>query len=234
MYLGAKESVELAKKYLEIKYPADSLVVAFPSAFATEEVTKILKDSNISSGAQNTYWADRGGYTGEVSASIYKELGCEYSLVGHAERRHLFHESNHDVRLKLESIIHIGLIPVLCVGETSEERKKSLTDEVLEAQIRSAYMDLEWPKTLTPIVAYEPVWAIGTGDSCSAAEAERVSALISGWTKELTGKEPVILYGGSVRGENIRGYLSEKNISGVLVGGSSTKIEAWKEIIDAK
>jgi triosephosphate isomerase len=231
MYLGAKDSTNLAKEYLNIEYPENCKVAVFPSAFAVPEIAKILKGSELELGAQNTYWADKGGYTGEISAVTYKEMGCTYALVGHAERRHIFHESNHDVRLKIEALLQLGITPVLCVGETGEERKKNQIEEVLEAQIRSAFMDLSWPEDITPIVAYEPVWAIGTGESCDAKEAERISDLISSWSEELIGQEPVILYGGSVRGENISGYLAEEHISGALVGGASAKAESWSELI---
>lgn len=231
MYLGAKDSADLAKEYIKIKYPKNCKVAIFPSAFAMQEVGKTLKNSGIELGAQNTFWADKGGYTGEISAVTYKELGCTHALVGHAERRHVFHETNHDVRLKMEALLQIGLTPVLCVGETGEERKKNQIEEVLEAQIRSAYMDVSWPEDIVPMIAYEPVWAIGTGESCDAKEAERISGLISGWVEELIGQAPVILYGGSVRGENINGYMSEEHISGALVGGASAKAETWSDLI---
>jgi triosephosphate isomerase len=227
MYLGVK----LAKNYTKLKYPKNADVAIFPSAIVFSDVVKEILKTDFSVGAQNIYWADKGGYTGEVAAATYYELGAKYSLVGHSERRHLFHESNHDVRLKIETLLQLGMTPVLCVGETAEEREKNLTEEVLESQIRSVYMDLIWPTGLDLIIAYEPVWAIGTGESCDPKEAEKNSTLISGWVEKLTGNKSVVLYGGSVRGENIGHYLEENHISGVLVGGASAKIETWSELV---
>ncbi|MFA6105355.1 MAG: triose-phosphate isomerase [Patescibacteria group bacterium] len=232
MYLNVEESVKLAKDYAKLKYPAKSVEVAvFPSSIAIESVKKILQKSKMFVGPQNTFWADKGGYTGEVSSTTYKEIGCTHALVGHAERRHIFKESNHDVRMKLDALLQLSLTPVLCVGETAEDRKKNETAEVLEAQIRAAFMDISWPENITPIIAYEPVWAVGTGESCEPGEAEKASEMISNWTEKLINKKPVILYGGSVRGENIGRYLERAHISGVLVGGASAKIETWSELV---
>jgi triosephosphate isomerase len=231
MYLGAEESVKLAKEYTKLKYPTKSEVVVFPSTVSISEVIKILKKKDFSVGPQNTYWADKGGYTGEVSSTEFKELGCNYALVGHAERRHIFHETNHDVRLKLDALLQLGITPVLCVGETDIEHKHDETQQVLEAQLRSAFMNCAWPKNIEPIIAYEPVWAIGTGESCEPKDAEKICSRISNWTEKLIGRKPVVIYGGSVRGENIATYLAEENISGVLVGGASAKIESWSELV---
>lgn len=231
MYLDLGESVELAKNY--VAHSNDKIVtVIFPTALAMGVVRNVVENSGISLGAQNTYWVDKGGYTGEISASMFKEAGCAYALVGHAERRHLFHETNHVVRQKLEFVLNQGLTPVICVGETLKERKAMETEEVLESQIRAAFMDLVWPENIELIIAYEPVWAIGTGESCDPEEAERISALISKWTEGLlTGRKPVILYGGSVREENVISYFEKPHISGALVGGASTKAESWNELL---
>lgn len=235
MYLDLGESVSLAEKFISGNYGENLSVAVFPSALAMTSVKEILKGSNISLGAQNTYWVDRGGYTGEVSSFMFKGAGCTYALVGHAERRHVFHETNHDVRQKIEGMLTASLTPVLCVGETGKERKAGQAEEVLEAQVRAAYMGLAWPEGSDPVIAYEPVWAIGTGESCDPKEAERISGLIYNWTKELIGGEvrPIILYGGSVRAENIVDYISNPHIQGVLVGGASTKEKSWEELVEA-
>ncbi len=230
MYLNPAETVDLARDYSKLSYPANSVVAVFPPTVSITEVIKIF-NNKFAVGPQNTYWAEKGGYTGESSAATFKQLGCTHALVGHAERRHIFHESNHDVRLKIEAMLQLGITPVLCMGETAEERKKLQTEEVLESQIRSAFMDIVWPEGMEAIVAYEPVWAVGTGESCDPNEAERVASLISNWTEKLLKRPPVVLYGGSVRGENIKHYLSMSHLSGVLVGGASTKIETWSELV---
>lgn len=230
MYLDLKESVQLAEDFVKIKYPKDSEVAVFPTALAFEEVVKVL-DGKAASGAQNIYWAEKGGYTGEVSAEMYKALGAKYVLIGHAERRHIFHETNSDVRQKIEAVLELGMTPVLCVGETGKERDESQTETVLETQLRAAFMDLSFKKDLDIIIAYEPVWAIGTGKSCEPAEAMRVAKLIKNWTKGLLGREPVVLYGGSVRSNNVKQYVVN-DFSGILVGGASAKIDSWRELIE--
>lgn len=231
MYLDVEESEKLAAEYERISYPKKSKVVVFPSSLVIEELVQKFKKTKVSFGAQNTYWADKGAYTGEVSAVMYQEIGCSYALVGHAERRHKFNETNEDVRLKLEELLKLKMTPVLCIGETAEERKNNKTEEVLDIQLRTALQGLKWPKEIELIIAYEPVWAIGTGESCAPAEAERVCALISDRTVKLLGSAPVILYGGSVAAENIRNYVDQLHIQGVLVGGASAKKESWSGLV---
>ncbi len=203
----------------------------FPSALALYPVGQVLQDVGISVGAQNTYWLEKGGYTGEVSAAMYKEAGCEYALVGHSERRHLFNETNHEVRQKVEAILAADLTPVICVGETEQERQDNKIEEAIEIQIRAALQNLVWPKERELIVAYEPVWAIGTGENCDPLEAERMHELIKKQIVALTGISPVILYGGSVKQENIAQYLKNPNISGALVGSASANFDSWMNII---
>lgn len=235
MYLDYDESNILANALAtEVKkFPAEIKMAIFPSALSMYNVSGPLKDARIGVGAQNVYWVDKGGYTGEVSASMYKEAGCEYALVGHSERRHVFGETNHDVRSKMEAVLAAGMTPVLCVGEKLEERKQGKAEEAAEVQLRAALEDLEWPKGRGLLVAYEPVWAIGTGEACDPDEAERMHQVIKGMLAGLKpGVEPVILYGGSVRPNNVSEYLKCADISGVLVGGASAKLESWLEIVN--
>ncbi|HLD60596.1 MAG TPA: triose-phosphate isomerase, partial [Patescibacteria group bacterium] len=176
----------------------------------------------------------------EISPTMYKEVGATYALIGHSERRHLFQETNHQVRQKLEAALDAGLTPVLCVGETMKERDEGQTEEVLEAQLRSAFTDVSWPKELPLIVAYEPVWAISKGRGkedmgkhCEPEEAGRVGGLVKHFVKGLLPgvSETVFLFGGSVRPTTVAGYLREPKIQGVLVGAASTHLESWKEIV---
>jgi triosephosphate isomerase len=165
---------------------------------------------------------------------MYKKVGVSYCLIGHSERRHIFKETNHEVRLKMEAALNAGLIPVLCVGETEKEREENKTEEVVEAQLRAAFHNLSWPKDIPIIIAYEPVWAINTGNACDPKEAERMHGLIYKWTEVLSGGiVPKVLYGGSVRKENAAAYFQERHIDGVLVGQASTKFETWMEIVHA-
>lgn len=234
MYLGYEESVALASNLAAQPGISQSINMAvFPSSLSAVEVVKHLTKAGIATGAQNVHWLDKGGYTGEVSAHMYKAIGCQYALVGHSERRHLFHETNHEVRQKVEAIISAGMTPVICVGETAKEKEENKTEEVIEAQIRSVFHNIDWPTDMEILIAYEPVWAVGTGLACDPLEAERVHELIKKQAAALTGKTAIVLYGGSVNGGNVVEYLKNPNISGVLVGGASTKLESWMEIIKA-
>ncbi len=233
MYLDYEESVALAKELAQQKFSGIKMAV-FPSALAAPAVAAELKNTGILVGAQNFHWVDRGGYTGEVSAGMYKNIGASYTLVGHSERRHLFHESNHETRQKLEAALAASLTPVLCVGETLPEREAHQTEEVVEAQLRAALTDLAWPGGQELIIAYEPVWSIGTGLACEPEEAERMHKLIIKLTEGLIDSiEPTLLYGGSVRPENVSEYFLQQQIHGVLVGGASVKLESWLKIAGA-
>ncbi|MDO8499735.1 MAG: triose-phosphate isomerase [bacterium] len=234
MYLDYDESNILANALATQakKFPKNIEMAIFPSALSFYTVAQVLQDVKIGVGAQNVYHIDKGGYTGEVSMAMYKNAGAKYALIGHSERRHQFHESNHDVRQKMEAALLAGLTPVLCVGETEKEHGAGKTVEVVEIQLRSALEDIAWPAGRPLYVAYEPVWAVGTGNACSPVEAERLHSQIAGWIKGLVpGIMPILLYGGSVRAENVGSYLSLPNIHGVLVGGASAKLDNWMEIV---
>lgn len=234
MYLDYDESNILANALIpEYEKVKDKIKMAvFPSALSFYPVTQVLKDVAIGVGAQNAHWLDKGGYTGEISALMYKNAGCEYALVGHSERRHIFYESNHDTQQKMEAVIASGLTPVLCVGETLQEKRDNKTNEVIEIQLRAALESFDWPADRELIIAYEPVWAIGTGESCDPETAEEEQEKIYNWARSLVpGVSPVLLYGGSVRPNNVADYLSKEHINGVLVGGASTTLKSWLEII---
>ena len=237
MYLDFDESNILANGLAEkLKgKPHDYEMAIFPSALAMQTVAQVLSDIGIGVGIQNGYWVDKGGYTGEISFVMAQNVGCNYALLGHSERRHQFKENNHEVRIKMESVLaNTKLIPVLCVGETQKERDDGKTDEVVEAQLRAAYDGINWDSKRKLIIAYEPVWAIGTGKACDPHEAQKQHTRIKLIIKSLIPEaDPVVLYGGSVSPENISSYLKEKDVDGVLVGGSSTKLESWLKILDA-
>jgi len=232
MYLNLEDSVKLTEAYLDnLNLDSDIEIAVFPSALSFSIVKELLKDSPIAIGPQNLYWVPEGGYTGEISAKMYQEAGAKYALLGHSERRHVFGETNADVKNKMQAILENNLIPVLCVGETKSEKDAEETDLVIKEQLTSALTGCDFGyKEL--FIAYEPVWAIGTGDACSAVLAEQMSEKIKGWVADLhVNIEPVILYGGSVRAENVAEYLQEKNINGVLVGGASAKFDEWEKIV---
>ncbi len=235
MYLGYDKSVELAKTCAKLasSISKSNTLAVFPSSLSFKGVQDVLS-GKVATGAQNVYWVEEGGYTGEVSAEMYAELGASFALVGHSERRHVFKETNHDVREKMTAVLADGLTPVLCVGETLHERNEGVAAEVVESQVRAAFTGLVWPKNIPLIIAYEPVWAIGTGESCDPAEADRMADLTLGYVSALVpGVEPKVLYGGSVRPENVLEYISLPSIDGVLIGGASTKAESLEAILKA-
>lgn len=234
MYLDFDKSLALANSLADISknLSQDIKMVVFPTTLALRAVAQTLEGSSISVGSQNAHWIEEGGYTGEVSAAMCKAVGAEYVLAGHSERRHLFHETNHEVRQRVDGILSAGLTPVICVGETGHEKQENKTAEVIETQIRSAFHNIVWPEGKELIIAYEPVWAVGTGLACDPIDAERVHEIIKKQVISLAGISPIILYGGSVKAENLLGYMNNPSIDGVLVGGASANLESWSAIVN--
>ncbi|BBM88323.1 triosephosphate isomerase [Spirochaetota bacterium] len=186
--------------------------------------------------AQDVHWETNGAYTGKISVSMLKHLNITHSLVGHSEQRAHFHESNTTVHKKVEKLLALGLTPILCIGETLTERKSGNLKAVLQKQLNSVFTTIDLEVLQKVVVAYEPVWAIGTGVSATAADAETTHALV----RELIAKATTaalaecirILYGGSVKAENARAFLKAPNIDGVLVGGASLKADSFVSIIN--
>lgn len=228
MYLDNLESEKLAFDLVDyFKDKNDNISIAvLPSALSFISVKNILENSNIKIGSQNSYWIDKGGYTGEVSMQMYKSAGSNFSLIGHSERRHIFKESNHDIREKLESAIVAGLTPIICVGETGQERNDGRAEEIVEIQLRAVFENILIPDGLEIFIAYEPVWAIGTGKACNPEDAEQMHQKVLTIANVLISSANVkILYGGSVSEKNVVSYLTKDSIDGVLVGNASTKID---------
>lgn len=236
MYLKLSESKDLAEKLAKRfkKMPVETEMAVFPSAFSFQAVKKELKGSDILLGAQNAYWLDKGGYTGEVSVFDYREEDATYCLVGHSERRHQFGETDEDVAKKMEAVLESGLTPVLCVGETLRQKDSGQTKEIVAAQLESALSDLKIEKNQKIIIAYEPVWAIGTGKTCDVSVAQETAAFIKEVCENISGNGDIsVLYGGSVKGDNALSFADLPDIDGLLVGGSSAKMETWEEIFKA-
>lgn len=235
MYLGYDQSNILANQLANEfkKIPENLNIAVFANDLSLYSVGLALKEVNIGFGGQNAYWVDKGGYTGASSMVMLKEIGCQYVLIGHSERRHVFGETNHDVRQKMEAALQIGLTPVLCVGETQKERDEGKTEEAVEIQLRAALDDLKVGSETKIIIAYEPVWAIGTGNACDPNEAERMHGRVKTITTALLPDlEIPILYGGSVKAENVADYIHRENIAGALIGNASANFESFKEIIN--
>lgn len=231
---GSKASIDALLAELKAGYPADTdaKVVVFPPAVYLSQVQAQLKDTPIIWGAQTVATEEEGAYTGELSAAMLKEHGCSMVLVGHSERRQLFHEDEKTVAKKFHRAKEHGMIPVLCVGETESEREAGQTLSVLEAQIRAVTdLGLDFKDAL---IAYEPVWAIGTGKTATPTDAANIHASIRDMVATLSpGDEQSlsILYGGSVNEKTAEGLFQMPEIDGGLVGGASLKATQFLEIV---
>ncbi|MCK4340017.1 MAG: triose-phosphate isomerase [Candidatus Cloacimonetes bacterium] len=210
-------------------------ILIFPSNIYIQIALKMLDENNIDIGVQNIYYKDFGAYTGEISPKMILSIGSKYSLVGHSERRNIFHETDEEVNLKVKSLISNGVNVVMCVGETEEEREAGKTEKVLEQQLNYGLKDILPPDMKNIILAYEPVWAIGTGRTATPEIAEQAHKFIRDWISQKFGKniaaEISILYGGSIKVSNIRDLIAQEDIDGGLIGGASLKLEDFKEII---
>jgi triosephosphate isomerase len=232
---GSKDMVVDLLKKLITNYPkyTSSSCAVFPPAIYLAAVSAILKDTPILWGAQNIYSQDSGAFTGEHSAPMLKEYGCQYVLVGHSERRLLFQEEINFVADKFHHAKDHDIIPVLCVGETLGEREKGLTEQVLAQQIRSVFRDAV-SDFAQCVIAYEPVWAIGTGKTATPEEAQAVHAyirgLIAAYNNDHAQALPIV-YGGSVNEKNARALFAMPDIDGGLVGGASLQAEQFLEIL---
>lgn len=230
------DAIELANGLKRELYEIEDVeIVLCPPFTALDEISELIYDSNLKLGAQNIHWEDTGAYTGEVSAPMIKDLGCSFVILGHSERRQYFHETNETVNKKVAAALKHGLTPIVCVGETLKEREAGKTFDVVRDHIHNSLAALSEDDIRKVVIAYEPVWAIGTGKTASPAQAQEVHAYIrqllqKRYTQELA-EEILILYGGSVKPANTRELLTQKDIDGALVGGASLEIKSFSEIV---
>jgi triosephosphate isomerase len=232
MNLLASEAQAFFATMLAQKLPEADILI-FPPALYLAQLAAISADSEIAVGAQNIYWEDAGAFTGEISASMIKDLCVRYALCGHSERRHIFGESSEMVTRKARAAQLHGLTPVICVGETLQEKEAGETLEILHNDTLSALAAVE--KSPDIIIAYEPVWAIGTGLTATPADAEAAIAFIRNQIAGIWGdvaQDIRILYGGSVNDANIADLISCPNIDGALIGGASLHAESFLQIIE--
>lgn len=236
MYKTIPEAVELVKALKEaspeLKEAEVAVIPPFP---ALSEVKKTIEGSLIRLGAQDLFWEKQGAFTGEVSAPMLKSAGCRHVIIGHSERRQYFGETDETVNKKIKAALADELIPIVCIGESLEERKKEETLTKVETQINSGLKDLTKEQIGQIIIAYEPIWAIGTGLTATPAQAEEVHRTIREKLTEKYGKEiascVIILYGGSVKPDNTYSLLRENNINGALVGGASLEAGSFIQIV---
>jgi triosephosphate isomerase len=228
-----QESVALAKAIVEgVKAIKKGEVVLAPPFTSLYSVSETIKDSRVMLAAQNMFYEDKGAYTGEIAPGMLKDIGCTYVIIGHSERRKYFHEQDKDVNLKVKKALSLGLKPIMCVGETDEERVQGITQSVVDRQINLGLSGVN--KIDNVVIAYEPVWAIGTGKVATPAQAQEVHKFIRGILKDMYGSaanDTRILYGGSVTKDNIGELIAMEDIDGSLVGGASLKPDGFLGII---
>jgi len=230
------EAVELTKKINQaVGKEKNAKIAVIPPFTALSEVKKELSKSQVQTGAQDVFWEESGAYTGEVSSSMLKEAGCDFVVVGHSERRQYFGDTDERVNKKIKAALDAGLTPIMCVGETLQERENNNTFDKIKKQINQGLKSLDPEQTKNVIIAYEPIWAIGTGRTATPEQAEEVHAFIRNQLTEMVGKETssyaIILYGGSVKPKNAFSLIKENNINGALIGGASLKADSFVDVI---
>ncbi len=236
MYKTPDETGAFFEKFLPLitNHDRDEIVIC-PPFVCLHTAAECAKSSTISIGAQNLYWQKEGAFTGEISAEMLLASGCTHVIIGHSERRQYFGETDDTVNLKLKAALEAGLVPIVCVGEVLEERESGLTEDVLRRQCLRAFHAIPAKKAQTLVVAYEPVWAIGTGKTATPQLAAEAHLLIRGEAAKTFGGEFAgnlrILYGGSVKPENVKALMAEPEIDGALVGGASLVPSSFASIV---
>ena len=224
---------ELKSKLQNEKISAE--VIVCPPFTSLESSAKLLKDSAIKLGAQNMYFEDDGAFTGEISASMLKSTGCEFVILGHSERRTIFMENNELINKKIKKALQSGLKPIFCIGETLQEREDRITETIVKTHVIEGLKGISSEELKNIIIAYEPVWAIGTGRNATPQQAEEVHLFIRNLISEIYSKESseslIIQYGGSVKPDNAKDLLTQPDVDGALVGGACLKADSFISII---
>ncbi|PSB17711.1 triose-phosphate isomerase [filamentous cyanobacterium CCP2] len=228
MYKTQTEALEFLRGFLDSvsDTPDDREIVLCAPFTALGTLSKNLHGSRVRVGAQNVHWEDVGAYTGEISAPMLTEIGVRYVVVGHSERRQFFGETDATVNLRLKAAQAHGLIPILCVGETKQQRDAGETETLIVSQIEKDLVDVDQERL---VIAYEPIWAIGTGDTCDSQEANRIIGLIR---SKLDNPDVPIQYGGSVKPTNVDEIMAQPEIDGALVGGASLNPKDFARIVN--
>lgn len=231
-----KEAVELINQLKPLVAQAKCDVVVCPPAVCLAAASEALKGSNIKLGAQNVHWARSGAFTGEISADMLKELDVEYVIIGHSERREYFGETDEGVNKRALFALSNGLIPIICVGESLIQREQGITDQVVSKQVKAALNGFTPENVADTVIAYEPIWAIGTGKTATSEQANEVIKQIRGVVKELFGEATAekirIQYGGSMNPKNASELMSMSDIDGGLIGGASLKAEDFAAVVN--
>lgn len=235
MFKSVSESVEFVTKLLPLVSDSDIDIVIAPPFTSLCAVADIIKDSNINLSAQNMFWEKEGAFTGEISPLMLISAGCRYVILGHSERRQYFGETDLTVNKKLKAATDAGLIPIMCIGETESQREEGKTFSVLDKQIKMGLEGLTLHEDRKLVLAYEPVWAIGTGKTALPEQVQEVHQYLRKLLEETVGKglstAICILYGGSVKPDNISELMALPDVDGALVGGASLKADTFNKII---
>ncbi len=249
MHNTAREAAATVETFIKIVAAKDHVdVVICPPFLAIPRVRELVKNTHVKMGAQDVFWEEKGAFTSQISACMLYDAGCSFCIVGHSEKRGrfgkletdpnllgYFSDTDQSINRKLKALLFWSISPILCVGETDKERAAGKTDAVISAQLEGALDGLDSAELYGLVVAYEPVWAIGTGKTCDAAEAERVCGMIRAWLTKRLGQEEAdtirILYGGSVKANNARELFHQPNIDGGLVGGASLDPDEFCRIV---
>ena len=236
MNMDSESAVALASGLAAELKGVDTVDVAVAPPFVyLQSVAKAISSSNIAAASQNVYFEEKGAFTGETSCGMLKDVCCTYAIIGHSERRHVMGESNELINKKVHATISSGLLPILCVGELLEEREGEKTTAVVTEQIKKGLDGVDAEKVLAVTVAYEPVWAIGTGKTASSDQAQEVHAMIRGLLAEMYSQDIAdqirIQYGGSAKPSNTAELMACPDVDGLLVGGASLKVEDFAAMI---
>lgn len=236
MHKTVQETTEFIHAFKPLVEGVKAQVLICPPHTALETAVKLCRGTNIAVGAQNLHWEDAGAYTGEISPVMLKELGVTHCIIGHSERRQYFAETDETVNKKVKAALHHGLAPVVCVGETLAEREQGVTREVCCRQVVEGLAGIAAQQAVRLVIAYEPIWAIGTGKTASAVDAQAVIGYIRQVLGEMLGPDVAaqipILYGGSVKPDNIKELMAQPDIDGALVGGASLKADSFAQIVN--
>ncbi len=238
MYKTINEAIDLANGLKRELFKLDFAkvdVVLCPVFTALSEVAEVLNETDIGLGAQDVYWLDEGAFTGEVSPVMLKDAGCRYVIIGHSERRQFFGETNETVNKKIKAALKHGLTPIICVGENLQEREANNTFKVIQNHIQGSLEGISSQDLLKTVIAYEPVWAIGTGKTATPEQAQEVHKYIRDLLRKIYSDEAAesirIQYGGSVKPENIAELIGKPDVDGALVGGASLKVDSFSAIV---
>ncbi len=239
MFKTCSEAVETARQLVKLTETVEETdIMIAPSFVSLVPVADIVKNTRVYSGAQDLFWEPEGAYTGQVSSSMLVSAGCKYVIIGHSERRQYFGETNETVNKKIVTAIEADLIPVMCIGETEKERESKETYSVLDKQLKKGLEGFSPGNLKTLVIAYEPVWAIGTGKTATSDEAQDVHGFLRANIEKSFGNVLAnsirILYGGSVKPDNISELMAMPDIDGALVGGASLDAETFSKIIHFK